>query len=952
MLKLLTRSTLTLTALLLLFGISSALGVRDLRNGTKHASHRRARHPGGATGGGSAVVSETVTASPVVLLGDEAVESNRDSLGGGQARAFPFHARVSGATGAAHVYVDSANTATTLLVGLYANRWHRPGSLLSTGSLSSPLPGAWNTVPLASAQLVPGTTYWLAVLGTGGTLRFRDHTHGPCASLASAQTDLETPATTWSTGGFDGTCPASAYVTAATPFPVEPPAPVELVPPPAPPGKSTPPPVETTPPPVETTPPPVETTPPPVKTTPPPVETTPPPVETTPPPVETTPPPVETTPPPVETTPPPPPPAAPANSALPTISGTVEEGQLLSATTGTWSANPTSYTYQWETCNTAGEACANIGAATNSTYKPTAGDVGHTLRVAVTATNAGGSTKSSSAATALVAADPPPPPPPPTASFTYSPASPETGQAVTFNGTSSTCSDGPCTYEWSDDGGTTRPIPALWPLGGGQTLSFTFSGVGTKYVRLVVTDAIGRSATVEHNVVVEEASPPPPVAPSNTGLPAVSGTPEVGKTLTASSGTWNGSAPIGYAYQWEDCNSSGESCSIISGATTSAYILASSDTGHTLRVVVKATNAGGAGEATSTATAPVTVTAKGVTPTDCFENPQTEGTERFETCGYPGPKNTGVLETTGKTECSALPEYTGPKTLSTEKSTIEGKEFKITLSQAYGEGGITVDAKEVTLNDDCFLVKGGGNEGPVIHLEGGASKFLLDNSTVRGENDTTQSYEHAINDFGGSRGEGATSGVVLKKDRFEDCGECLSGTFETVESYLLADESFSFSEKISDESLHRETWYANEETVVAKDDTFLVPEWEVAIIFDNTNNGNGGVPCGTHVTVENSLLAGSGQMFQTCGHSSNAGTGTLLLKNNRVARCLTMPMKWEPNETDGCSGSAFVGADSHGYFPYGGSQNIVPSGTPEPWTWEGNYWDDNLKTISKAEAEE
>ena len=396
----------------------------------------------------------------------------------------------------------------------------------------------------------------------------------------------------------------------------------------------------------------------------------------------------------------------------------------------------------------------------------------------------------------------------------------------------------------------------------------------------------------------------------------------------------------------------GESCSIISGATTSAYVLASSDVGHTIRVVVKATNTGGAGEATSTATAPVTVTAKGLTPTDCFENPQTEGTERFEACGYPGPKNTGVVETTGKIECSALPEYTGSKTLSTEKSTIEGKDFKITLGQAYGEGGITVDAKEVTLNDDCFLVKGGGNEGPVIHLEGGATKFLLDNSTVRGENDTTQSYEHAINDFGGSRGEGATSGVVLKKDRFEDCGECLSGTFETVESYLIADESFSFSEKISDESLHRETWYANEETVVAKDDTFLVPEWEVAIIFDNTNNGNGGVPCGTHVTVENSLLAGSGQMFETCGHTTNAGTGTLVLKSNRVARCLTLPMKWEPNETDGCSGSSFAGADSHGYFPYGGSQNIVPSGTPEPWTWEGDYWDDNLKTISKAEAEE
>ena len=195
--------------------------------------------------------------------------------------------------------------------------------------------------------------------------------------------------------------------------------------------------------------------------------------------------------------------------------------------------------------------------------------------------------------------------PPPTASFTYSPTAPVTGQAVTFNGASSTCPDGPCTYEWSDDGGTTRPIPALWPLGSGQTLSFTFSGTGTKYVRLVVTDATDQTATVEHNVVVEEPAPPPPVAPSNTGLPAVTGTPEVGQTLTASSGRWSGSTPISYAYQWQDCNSAGESCLNIGAATASSYKLLASDVGHTLRAVVSASNAGGSTQASSAATATV-----------------------------------------------------------------------------------------------------------------------------------------------------------------------------------------------------------------------------------------------------------------------------------------------------------------------------------------------------------
>jgi hypothetical protein len=89
-----------------------------------------------------------------------------------------------------------------------------------------------------------------------------------------------------------------------------------------------------------------------------------------------------------------------------------------------------------------------------------------------------------------------------TARFTYTPAAPVVGQAVTFNGSPSVCTDGPCAYEWSDDGGPTRPAAVLWPLGGGQTLSFTFHEAATKYVRLVVTDALGLTATVEHNVAV------------------------------------------------------------------------------------------------------------------------------------------------------------------------------------------------------------------------------------------------------------------------------------------------------------------------------------------------------------------------------------------------------------------------------------------------------------------
>src|SRR5437879_4220569 len=74
--------------------------------------------------------------------------------------------------------------------------------------------------------------------------------------------------------------------------------------------------------------------------------------------------------------------AAPANTAAPTLAGTAREGQTLTAGNGTWSGNPTSFTYQWQRCAAGGTGCANIAAATARTYKLVAADVDHTVRVA------------------------------------------------------------------------------------------------------------------------------------------------------------------------------------------------------------------------------------------------------------------------------------------------------------------------------------------------------------------------------------------------------------------------------------------------------------------------------------------------------------------------------------------------------------------------------------------
>jgi GH25 family lysozyme M1 (1,4-beta-N-acetylmuramidase) len=93
----------------------------------------------------------------------------------------------------------------------------------------------------------------------------------------------------------------------------------------------------------------------------------------------------------------------PVLSTPPTIVGPPEAGELLAVVPGTWEGGkPLKFTYQWRQCDAAGANCTPITGATAESYRPVTDDVGHSLKVFVTATSAAGSANATTDPTVAV----------------------------------------------------------------------------------------------------------------------------------------------------------------------------------------------------------------------------------------------------------------------------------------------------------------------------------------------------------------------------------------------------------------------------------------------------------------------------------------------------------------------------------------------------------------------
>jgi outer membrane protein assembly factor BamB len=213
----------------------------------------------------------------------------------------------------------------------------------------------------------------------------------------------------------------------------------------------------------------------------------------------------------------------PVNTAPPTIAGTPSDGQTLTASSGSWSQTPTSYSYQWLRCHAG--TCTPEAGATSSDYTVSATDIGSQLEVQVTATNAFGATSASSQQTATV------PVAATTISLTAS-ANPVTvGSALTFTATVYPSVDGG-TVTFSQDGQAmswcqAMPVSAsnLTVTCGGTAVSAGSANISVSYSGDV--DFSSSTASLTEQIVTASSSPPASSAPPSVAL---TGAPSAGST--------------------------------------------------------------------------------------------------------------------------------------------------------------------------------------------------------------------------------------------------------------------------------------------------------------------------------------------------------------------------------------------------------------------------------------
>jgi len=284
---------------------------------------------------------------------------------------------------------------------------------------------------------------------------------------------------------------------------------------------------------------------------------------------------------------------APRNLERPQVLGEGRVRERYVADEGLW--RPPSevwFGYQWLRCGEDGGSCTAISGATSRSYVSQEADLGSTLRVRVAAYAAGaGPTAATSPPTEVLLAARVP--------EVESPAAIEGEPTVDahLQGDPGVWGGAlPISFElqWlrcDAEGEECAPIEGATK----ETRKVEEADLGaTLRLEVTGTDDLGSaSSRSAPTAVITE-----PAAPTNSAPPAIEGAANVGETVDADVGEWS-PEPQEFDFQWQLCDSGGESCEDVEGATKASFALSVSAEGSRAKLLVTARNRGGENTAES-----------------------------------------------------------------------------------------------------------------------------------------------------------------------------------------------------------------------------------------------------------------------------------------------------------------------------------------------------------------
>ena len=182
-------------------------------------------------------------------------------------------------------------------------------------------------------------------------------------------------------------------------------------------------------------------------------------------------------------------------------------------------------------------------------------------------------------------------------------------------------------------------------------------------------------------------------APSNLQPPVISGNPRESETLQASQGSWSGTPPFSFRYQWARCNAAATLCQFVPGAVASTYALGPADVTFRIRAFVTATNGAGSSTMNSAATAPV-VSRPQVAPRNTAVPTITGTPANYATLlataggwdGYPDPSFAFQWQTCTRagTGCTDIPGEVAPTLMLSPMEVGERIRVVVTASNSAG----------------------------------------------------------------------------------------------------------------------------------------------------------------------------------------------------------------------------------------------------------------------------